>query len=713
MADQEYNPVNTATSTPGQFSILGASTGLGGPQSFTDPETGGTTTSFSDDTWMPGITPIDPGSLTQTPGLPDFGSMSNADLSKYLGSPDFGSLLSGLSGLTGGSGAKAGGTGAAAGASGGSWLDKLLGSFSGAGATGLGPYAATAGLGIYEAKQAQKDAEAKANELKGLGTPLLNQGKSLLDQYNSGTLRPEQQKLVDFASQQGQNLIQSGTALSTIAQQAFQDYQAGKLPAADEQRLQQQMTSQKQQVRQRLASAGITDSTILAGQDQLIDDQSTQQRQQLLDARFATGNQAYDSWLKSTQAGQQLQLQGQQFASQAFEQMLNDSLGFSQAGMEPVASSIALAMQSDKELSDSITQLLGNLASAYAYTVAGPGNASSGGAAAGTSGASGAAGKASGSTLQAILGGIQGLGGLIGGIGKLFGGGPSAAGGEAAAPTAPTTPSTSAPIGGQTVGGYTFPKGYDFLGGAAPIGSGLQDLSNVFGDATKNLDNSQLADYLGSKGSMDAIANADTGMGLSDYLGKAGNVAGIYSGIKEGGLKGYAGAANSAAGLVGGSIPALGYVDAVDKATHGDVPGAAISAVSTAVPLAGVAFAAGNLLNKAFFGDGSRVRNVAAYKQATNSKSVTLPFGHSGVAYEVLPKADGTFQLVSSNTFNDLAGNFYGAVVHPDGDQEGWTQKYNQAVQNIPSATPPQGYSFDPATGKIMYKGKVAGNYEG
>lgn len=697
MADQEYNPVKTATSTPGMFSALGTQYDSGGPQTVTDTPQG-TTTSYGSDDWMSGISTIDPSTLTQTPGLPDFGSMSNTDLSSYLGSPDFTNLLSGLSSVAGGGGASGV---KSSGAASGSWLDQLLSSFGGAGASGLGPYAATAGIGIYEAKQAQKDAAAKANELKGLGTPLLDQGKSLLDQYKSGTLRPEQQKLVDFTTEQGQNLIQSGSALSAIAQQAFQDYQAGKLPAADEKRLQDQVAAQKQAVRQRLGSAGITDSTVLTGQDQLIDDQAMQQRQQLLDARFATGNTAYDQWLKSTEAGQQLQLQGQQFASQAFEQMLNDSLGFSQAGMEPVAQSIALAMQSDKDLSESITQLLGNLASAYAYTVAGPGNAQggAGGAAAGGGGA-----KAGGGTLSSIVGGIGSIANLIG---KLFGSGPKAAGGEAANPAAPKVPSTPSGPGTSSVPGGGSGGDYNFLGGAAQIGSGMQDLSDVFGSATRDLNNQQLADYLGSTSAMDAISKAETGPGLSDYLGKAGNLAGIYSGVEKGGVTGYASAANSAAGLVGSSIPAVSYAGAVDKAFHGDIPGAAVSAISTAVPLAGVGFAAAGLLNKAFGGGVSKERNAAAYTQASGAKRFSLPLGRMAIGVAVVPKSDGTYQLVDNNTFNDLAGNWYGAVAHPDGDQAGWTQKYNDTVNSMQDAKLPAGYTFDPATGNLMYKGSV------
>jgi hypothetical protein len=199
---------------------------------------------------------------------------------------------------------------------------------------------------------------------------------------------------------------------------------------------------------------------------------------------------------------------------------------------------------------------------------------------------------------------------------------------------------------------------------------------------------------------MKAISNIDTGS--PTILGTAGNLAGIYSGIQKGGVTGYAGAANSAAGLVGSSIPGINYAGAVGQALKGDIPGAAISAVSTAVPLVGAGFAISGLLNHAFGGGVSNDRNVAAYTQATGAKNSSIVVGHGGgVQLYSLPKSDGTYQLVSGKTFQDLAGNWYGAVIHPDGDQAGWTQKYNDTVNNLQSAKLPKGYTFDPTTGEV------------
>lgn len=410
-------------------------------------------------------------------------------------------------------------------------LGDIYNSLGGAsGLLNLGAFGATAAYGIDQAKKAQDDTTAKANELKQIGQPLLDESKTLLDQFKSGTLRPEQQQLVDFTTQQGQNLIDSGQALSAIAQQAYQDYQSGKLPQADEQKLNDQVAAQKQAVRQRLGSAGITDSTILAAQDQQIDNQAMQTRQSLLDARFATGNQAYDEWLKSTEAGQALKAQGYQFASTAFEQMLNDSLSFSTAGMEPISQAISLEIQSDKDLADSVNQLLGNLAAAYAYTVGG-----------------GAAGSGS-NPLSGLLGGFEDL------LKKYF------KGSSSSTPNTPGTPGTPDGLSQGDVNQVS--QGTDQavgnqLGNTPPIS--LPN-PNIGGGAAApagsvSIDPGSVAEV---PGSMDMTPGAISG-GVASGAGVLGDVPGISAGDTFAGFSpGAASSIDAAAGGGGGAAAAGG-----------------------------------------------------------------------------------------------------------------------------------------------------------
>lgn len=640
---QEVNPGVRTAPTNGTFGILGNDqSGMSGPPKLDLPT-------------------IDPGTLTQTPGMPDFGSMSDSDLSKYLGSPDFNNILSGLSGLTGAAGGASGAKANTTSSGLTDWLKNFLMGSPGNGLSGLGPYAAVGALGINQAKSAQKENEKRADELKALGQPFIDQANATLKQYQSGTLRPDQQNVVDLAKQQGADILGSVSPLQKIAQQAFADYSAGKLPEADELKMQQSVQAQKQQVRDMMSRNGITDSSILAGQDQQIDNQAKIARQDLLNQRFATGNQAYDEWLTGTRAGQQLQMQGQQFASQAFETMLQDSLQLGAEGMAPMSEAIALKIQSDAQLSQQINDLLGNLASAYSYAVAGGGA----GAAAGGGGGGGGGG-AGGNTLASIVSGIGGLSNLVSGIGKMFTGGPKAAGGEAA---------TQKPAGATTPLPYT-----DSLD---------------FGSQWNNMNDTELAKSLGSTGAMNAIDAAGK-PSASDVLGTASSDAlgayNVYSGIKQGGVEGYGEAVQGASKLAGydiSSAPVFTLAKAGQQVAKGDVGGAGVTVASAAVPLAGVGFALAAGANKAFFGKGSEHRNAAAFQGVMGGQPVT----YGRVPLYALQ--DGT--LLNSQDFRDLAGAWYGATYAPDGDQAGWQQKYQDVLARI---KPMKGLKFK--DGKVV-----------
>lgn len=669
MADTEYNPVKTAPSEG--VGILGSNPAwMGGIPDFTNDQ----------------MTPGDLFGTTYSSGsAPSNIDLGTTDLSKLTPGELFGTKLPSqtdsawknwlaglgdLSSLTSIATPAAGtgtGTGATAAPGGGGVSGFLSNLFGGPGSTGLGPYAATAGIGLYEAKQAQKDAEAKANELKGLGTPLTDQSKKLLSNYNAGTLRPEQQRLVDFTSQQGQNLIQSGTALSSIAQQAFQDYQNGKLPPADEQRLQDKVAAQKQELRQRLGTAGMVDSTLLVSQDAAIDNAAMQERQSLLDARFATGNQAYDQWLKSTEAGQQLTVAGQQFASQAFEQMLNDALGFSTAGMEPVAQAIALQIQSDKELSESVSTLLGNLASAYAYTVAGPGNVKAGGG--GTTGGVGgtaATGGGLGGLLSSVVGGVKGIGGLLG---SLFGGG-GLSSGDVDAISRSTDQAINDQLGGtgpKSAGGEAA-GWHGITSGTLSNGLGMDDIGGLAGAALT------LAKPQGKFAG--AASGASSGMSLGGWPGAI--IGGVLGYARNGGVKD----ANP--------IDASGFSGTTMDQAWKDQNIARLASN----PLASIASKLGvksdSALGKALdpagiFGGGkSKKRNWKAFDQQFPGTTVNSEGNY------VLPAAFGG-AVVTQAQLDALTGTWYGAQFHPDGDQQGWAQKLAGVLQEIyPNGIPPQ-----------------------
>jgi hypothetical protein len=471
---------------------------------------------------------------------------------------------------------------------------------------GLAPTAAVGAIGLSQAKSAQQQNQALAAKLAALGGPYTAAGQQLLAQWQSGQITPAQQNVVGTLNKQGQTLMDSAAPLSAIAQTAYQNYQSGTLPPADEQRLNDQVAAQKQQVAQQLASAGITDSTILAGQNAQIDNQAKITRQQLLDARFATGNVAYDQWLSATTQGQALQAEASKFAASSLDNMLTQSLNLSAEGMQPIEQSIQLEIQSNATLSAQVNQLMGNLAAAYAYQVTGgqpPGGSAAGGGAGGISG--GVAGLVKGlsggtSAAGAAAGALKGLPGGVAGpsadsitasdnAGLDFGntatqqgaidataptldpntisglqstldasttdlnsnlgdtsatdtGPPSSAGGEAA------TPSSS----GRGIDLNSLGTAAGFAGGALGVYSGLTSGKPV-GEAKAAVGATQLA----------AKARLVSPQ-VNTIAGDLGNVLGIYSGIKQGGVAGNTGAAVNAAqlgsklGAFGSASPAIG-----------------------------------------------------------------------------------------------------------------------------------------------------------
>lgn len=262
-----------------------------------------------------------------------------------------------------------------------------LGSLLPSGSTlaGLAPYLAMGGAGLLEQQQAASETNSEVNQLEGLGAPLLSEGNTLLGNYQAGQLTPAQQAVTSNAMSSANTLLTSAQPLSGIAATAFSQYQSGTLPAWQQQQLDAQTAAAKQQVAQSLASQGITDSSVLQAQYQQIDSQAAITKGQLNQQNFATGNQAYDTWLTSTTQGQQLQQQGLQYAAQSLQQTFANALGADSLGGQDVQAAIQLAVQSNSQLAEMMTQFMGSLATAYAISQGGTGAAGKAGSSSGLS----------------------------------------------------------------------------------------------------------------------------------------------------------------------------------------------------------------------------------------------------------------------------------------------------------------------------------------
>jgi hypothetical protein len=341
------------------------------------------------------------------------------------------------------------------------------------------PYAGVAAIGMEQASAGEaKDAQYSAQE-QALGQPSINESNTLLGNYNSGTLTPAQQNVVNTDVSQGNQIIQSAQGLSQIAQTAFANYNSGTLNAADQLTLNNTVAAQKQQVAQQLASAGITDSTILAAQYQQIDNNAIITKQNMLNNYFNTGSTAYNQWLTSTTQGQQTIQNGMEYASTSLQTDLTNSMQEANIGIGEVNTAIQTQMSTDANYAAQVSTLLGTLATAYAKQVAGQKSTSgttagtAAGTAAGAAAAKGAAGAATGAANNTANSG----GGNADGIGGGTGTGPDSAlndnnffsaseanpGGSAAAPSDALNSDFFDPS--QQVASDSFTPDYSNIGG--------------------------------------------------------------------------------------------------------------------------------------------------------------------------------------------------------------------------------------------------------
>jgi hypothetical protein len=288
-------------------------------------------------------------------------------------------------------------------------LESTLGGTSLGSAVGAAiPYAAVAGIGMAQANAGEAQAATLSGQQQALAAPSIGASNQLLQQYQSGTLNPTDAAVVNTGIAQGQSTIASASGLSAIAQTAFADYNSGTLKPGDQAALDAQVASQKQQVAQQLASAGITDSTILAAQYQNIDNQALITKQTILNGYFDTGDSAYNSWLSATTQGQAAITAAQTYASNSLQTYLTNSMQEANIGMGEVNTAIQTQMTTDAQYAAQVSTLMGTLATAYAKQIAG--NASkSGTSSAGTTaanaakaaaGGAGSSGSSSGSPAQ-------------------------------------------------------------------------------------------------------------------------------------------------------------------------------------------------------------------------------------------------------------------------------------------------------------------------
>ena len=240
-----------------------------------------------------------------------------------------------------------------------------------ASAGGLSPDIGTllgGALGLYGASQAQSSNNATISPLNQAAAPFLSAGQQLLGQSMSGQLTPAQQQVVTTSQQQGQTLINAATPAGQIAQQLMTQYQSGQLNTADAAQLQQQVTAAKAQIAQALGPNA--DSTTLATYYAQIDQQADITKQSMLNSYLATGNQEFDQWATTTEAGQAAIQAGQQYAVTSIDTTFNQALSATGLGSQNISNAIAQTLQSNQQVANSLQSYMSNLTKAYAMSQA-------------------------------------------------------------------------------------------------------------------------------------------------------------------------------------------------------------------------------------------------------------------------------------------------------------------------------------------------------
>jgi hypothetical protein len=274
-------------------------------------------------------------------------------------------------------------------------LGTLFGSpTAGSAMSGLGTYGALAGLGIYGANQANASTASTVAPAYAMGQPLVNAGNQLLGEGMAGQLTPLQQQQLTTSQQQGQTLINAATPVGQIAQQYMKQFQSGNLLPADQAALDQSVTASKAQLAQALGPN--VDSTTMATYSAQIDQQALITKQTMLNSYLATGNQEFDQWATTTEAGQATIAAGQAAAVANIDQTFNEAFQASATGQSPIMQAIQDTLQSNAQIANALQQYMGNLTKGYALQKAA--STVAGGGAAGVAG--GAASQVAGDTGQ-------------------------------------------------------------------------------------------------------------------------------------------------------------------------------------------------------------------------------------------------------------------------------------------------------------------------
>lgn len=210
------------------------------------------------------------------------------------------------------------------------------------------------------------------------------------------------------------------------------------------------------------------------------------------------------------------------------------------------------------------------------------------------------------------------------------------------------------------------------LSGAGKVASGAGGALQVVGGVQQG----------GTAGYGSAIAGAAQLAGTLGYGGTATGVAGAVGNALAGN---YLGAAHSL-GSIGSSAAAGSSTGAAAAGSAASGTASALSTLSTGAGYAAAVIAAGQLIHQAFNAHGSLLRNRAAFETLSKDWQPTQigRIGAKGMFAVTAYNVPGVgWVAMTQGQYDELAGNWYGAAVAPDGNQEEWQKKLANTISNL------------------------------
>jgi len=223
----------------------------------------------------------------------------------------------------------------------------------------------TLGAG-YSVYNAMSQNNAQSNMFNAIRQPSVNAGTNYLNNATSGTLPPAQSAQYNTQANQAATLANQASPYLNAANQGLQQYQAGQLPAWQQQQLDNQTAAAIAQAR---ASMGANvDSSTMAMIESQIRSQASITQGQLLQQNLQTSETLYNLGATTQNESFALMNAANQSVITNLQQDFSNAMAAFTQGDSATANMINTQLQNDQRLSSALDKLIKGLSSSGAIT---------------------------------------------------------------------------------------------------------------------------------------------------------------------------------------------------------------------------------------------------------------------------------------------------------------------------------------------------------